>query len=275
MSEFIYTDILGILSSKPHNRHYLNRYVKFIISCKEPLEGEYYETHHICPKAKDLFPEYTCLVQNPWNSKKLSARCHFIAHRILRKVYGGSQTSAFRLMLGNIKSGGSSIRYTSRLYEDVKKEFSKIVSNRSSNTVFMNKDGELKRFCEKVVHTKEKEGWTLGVGELRQSSKGKIAVNKNSTLSYIKPEQLELYLEEGWKLGYGESRISPTCRKVWVNNGISSKMINSNEVEEFIENGWFSGRIQKVVKCPHCEKQGVSHNMRRYHFDNCKHKGND
>lgn len=27
---------------------------------------------------------------------------------------------------------------------------------------------------------------------------------------------------------------------------------------------------QRIVKCPHCEKQGGHRNMARYHFDNCK-----
>ena len=26
----------------------------------------------------------------------------------------------------------------------------------------------------------------------------------------------------------------------------------------------------KTIECPHCGKLGASHNMKRYHFDNCK-----
>jgi len=29
-------------------------------------------------------------------------------------------------------------------------------------------------------------------------------------------------------------------------------------------------RIAKIVTCPHCNKQGGSAGMTRYHFDNCK-----
>ncbi len=32
------------------------------------------------------------------------------------------------------------------------------------------------------------------------------------------------------------------------------------------------GIKQPIVKCPHCNKLGGSHNMKRYHFDNCKYK---
>lgn len=32
------------------------------------------------------------------------------------------------------------------------------------------------------------------------------------------------------------------------------------------------GMSQKTVTCPHCNKEGGQGNMKRYHFDNCKHK---
>jgi hypothetical protein len=81
--------IVNILSSKPHNRHYLNRYVRFIESCRtlnEDYNG-YTEKHHICPKAKDLFPEYKSLSKHSWNLAILTPRQHFIAHRLLWKAY--------------------------------------------------------------------------------------------------------------------------------------------------------------------------------------------
>lgn len=50
-------DIYTILSSKPHNDHYLKRYVKFIESCKQAnnLCGVYTEGYHICPKRQICF----------------------------------------------------------------------------------------------------------------------------------------------------------------------------------------------------------------------------
>ena len=50
-------DIYSILASKPHNPHYLNRYITFITECqlKNLNYNGYTEKHHICPKAKDMF----------------------------------------------------------------------------------------------------------------------------------------------------------------------------------------------------------------------------
>lgn len=78
-------NIYTILSSKEHNSHNLNRYIKFIESLKNQKisEDEYTESHHICPKAKDMFPEYKCLKTHAWNKIILTARQHFIAHKTL------------------------------------------------------------------------------------------------------------------------------------------------------------------------------------------------
>lgn len=101
-------DIYFILTSKPHNSHYLRRYYKFIINCREKNKSldknTYTEIHHICPKAKDLFPEYKNFKIFKWNEIKLTARQHIIAHLILWKTYGKSQAQALHCMLDNFNS---------------------------------------------------------------------------------------------------------------------------------------------------------------------------
>ncbi len=91
-------DIYKLLATKPHNPHHLKRYVKFVFSCKyQP--GEYVEKHHICPKAKDLFPEYSSFKKYPWNMVLLTARQHIIAHVLLWKCFSGSQIFALNCMI--------------------------------------------------------------------------------------------------------------------------------------------------------------------------------
>jgi hypothetical protein len=104
--------MLAILKTKPHNSHYLNRYIKFIESRKEPLENIC--VHHILPKAPELFPEYKDLKENPWNGIRLTYREHIIAHLLLWRAFGGSMSGAYFLM-----TMGSS----SRLASKAKKEY--------------------------------------------------------------------------------------------------------------------------------------------------------
>jgi hypothetical protein len=94
-------DFQEILKSKPNNPHYLNRYIKFIIWClkNNDTSNGYFEKHHICPRASDMFPEYSNFNDNPWNLVLLTFRQHLLAHVLLWKAYGGSQTLALDTML--------------------------------------------------------------------------------------------------------------------------------------------------------------------------------
>lgn len=97
--------IIELLKSKSHNHHHLNRYIRFIDSCKiKNLDlpfNTYFETHHILPKAKDMFYEYKDLRKYNWNAIKLTARQHIIAHIMLWKVYGGRQFLPLYYMIIN------------------------------------------------------------------------------------------------------------------------------------------------------------------------------
>lgn len=138
-------EIYAVLASKPHNPHYLKRYFKFILSCKI-IGVEYSEIHHICPKAKDLFPEYKILKYNKWNAKRLTARQHFIAHLILSEVYGGSQSHAFLLMSRTLIKKCKDVKIKlrlSRFYEKARKIFSK---NRIGKACYKNKEGSIVGF---------------------------------------------------------------------------------------------------------------------------------
>ena len=91
-----------ILSTKPHNSHYLTRYCKFITSCQQKniilSKDVYTEKHHICPKASDMFPEYA--KNASWNIAYLTLKQHIVAHHLLYKAYNNkSQTYAFWLRI--------------------------------------------------------------------------------------------------------------------------------------------------------------------------------
>lgn len=125
-------DIYSILSSKPHNPHYLNRYITFIQNCqhKNVEYNGFMEKHHICPKAKDMFPEYKCLRENFWNLSKLTQRQHMIAHIILHKVYPKSYSclsSVWYMSRGKYKSYYSSVfeKITRKKYSKQQSDFMK------------------------------------------------------------------------------------------------------------------------------------------------------
>lgn len=107
-------DIRSILESKPHNKHYLNRYIKFINYCsnKNLLNGEH---HHICPRSKDLFPQFANLTEHKWNCVILTLRQHYVAHLLLWKSFSGKQGSAYYLMSNRLGKRNSRFYEKSRL----------------------------------------------------------------------------------------------------------------------------------------------------------------
>lgn len=123
-------NIYDILSTKPHNPHYLKRYIKFIEWCLDNPPDGYAEVHHICPKARDMFPEYVDLDNYRWNAVSLSARQHIVAHILLWKSYTNhSQTAAVHYMLnvqnsetnwGKLRKIPTAIhtRYTAKIREE-------------------------------------------------------------------------------------------------------------------------------------------------------------
>lgn len=118
-------NIYNILSSKDHNKHYLNRYIKFINSRKLRIikETEKTEIHHILPKAKDMFFEYKNLKKFDWNGAKLTLREHYIAHLLLHKIFNNKSTMlALKFMIDHHMMNNDIIK-NSKLYERLRTEF--------------------------------------------------------------------------------------------------------------------------------------------------------
>ncbi len=140
--KMIHDNINKILSSVPHNRHYLDKYIAFIEYCKAVnkniLVDVYTEKHHICPKANDLFPQYK-FTRYKWNFIKLTARQHYISHRLLYKTY---PTTTMAYVFYNFCNGYKTLKQNrelfiinSRMYENLKIQHSKNVSATKINRV--------------------------------------------------------------------------------------------------------------------------------------------
>jgi hypothetical protein len=141
-------NIYDILKTKPHNIHYLNRYYRFITDCRSHNKKlDYSELHHICPKSKDLFPEYKSLKQYPENGIRLSARQHFIAHYMLFRAYGGRQTYAFNAMCNQVNNPNQNRDYkiNSKMYSKLKAEMSNQSHPNRGTAVYQDKDGNRMR----------------------------------------------------------------------------------------------------------------------------------
>lgn len=110
------------------NYRFIDRYMKFINHCKSINFVGYTERHHIIPRSFKGSNHSNNLIC-------LSARCHYIAHLLLAKATGSPKMIKALHKMVYSKNNGRDYRITSRIYEYLRIENSKIVSNYSKNTV--------------------------------------------------------------------------------------------------------------------------------------------
>lgn len=90
---------------------------------QEAFKNQYFEFHHILPKS--LFPLWS---KRELNLVCLTAREHFFCHQLLTKIYPGPK---MLFALWRLCNGTTTQKiYSSRYYENIKKEVSKIQAER-------------------------------------------------------------------------------------------------------------------------------------------------
>lgn len=201
------------------------------------------EHHRICPKAPDLFPQYSSFKLYPWNKAPLTPRQHFVAHLLLRKVFGGSQSKTLLCMINRLKVSDRHIN--SNVYETVKNEQS--IDNKKRNSGeghWSKKPGKIHN--AKINHPKGFKG-----KQHRQQSKDNIRNKQLGDLNHFygkkhKPETLavitaqrkaKIWITDGFidkqhiindpiPLGFQKGRTNGTMlSRMWITNGISDTHI--------------------------------------------------
>lgn len=174
-------DIYTILSTKSHNVHYLKRYVKFIQQCNEKnskITLNYSEKHHILPKAPDMFPEYSCFKENPWNKVILDVRQHYIAHLLLYKAYpdiNSQKTTMLIYFLGFFVEDKNhlKVKLSSKMYQQLHNYHLSSVTARKP-------DGTYIRISkEEFEHSTHLVGSTKGMGMFKDKTDKRHHVSLN------------------------------------------------------------------------------------------------
>ena len=297
-------DIYTILASKPHNPHYLNRYITFVQNCqlRNVNYGGYTEKHHICPKADDMFPEYKSFIDYPWNKSTLTPRQHVIAHMILYRAYKSLISPKYAL---NRMLHANGIKINTRLYEKFKSEFAKTLSEKykgregkTKGRVWVNKENTRKLVDKDKLSEYLSNGFETGVNWsdneilLMKTNQNKIIINNGSFHQYIEAEQ---ELPEGWVYGRlpdtEETRLKKSKSKIGKtgnalkhvtakdrDGNVLSVMKNDTRLLDGTLVGINRGKIglfdhlnKKTYCCQHCGKDNLTKgNYERWHNSKCK-----
>ena len=248
----------------------MNKYTRWYnqIVCRASFRTmeEYTETHHVKPRSlggTDI----------PENIVKLTAREHFICHWLLTKMTTGEDhwkmVNALRMMKAE-KSGQKRYhtKITARVYENLKKEYSILQSERKrgkNNPMYGDK------FYRSEAGKQKQREAILGEnnGAKKQEARQKIAESKLGKIRAPFSEEWRAKMSES-KLGeknnrYGVELSEETKQK------IREKALGRKQSEETIKKkaDAIRGRAKPKILCPHCQKMIAVNTYPRWHGDQC------
>jgi len=246
---------------------YKNWYNNITKSAQSRITDEYTETHHIVPKSLGGTEDVN-------NLTKLTAREHFICHWLLTKIYPDGEEhwkmiNAFRMMRAeNPKQQRYKTKITSRVYANIKEEYSKLQSERVSG-----KNNPM--YGDKFYRSEEgKESQRMSVigdknGSKQEQSRIKISNSKKGKNRNPFTEEWKKNLSKNHKSkqpGFNGALSEETKEKM------REKALGRKQDADTIKRKADSIRGLKREKkqCPHCQQLVAVNGYARWHGDNCK-----
>jgi hypothetical protein len=267
-----------------------NKYSKYYFNIvnsakiKKLSKNVYTENHHIIPKSLGGDNSKDNLV-------RLTAREHFICHWLLTKM----TIDADRIkmlsalwMMSNIKNEyHQRYKVNSRLYEiirtNIAKEFSKSLTGRKLSKETKIKISQTRKEKIKngeIIVNENKEKYKI-ITEKRKGTKHTDQTKEkisNSQKGKIISDQQKEYLS---RLNTGKSVTKETKDKI--RNTLKEQYFSGKRVpiagmkgKKLSEESKEKMRKPKVRGfCPYCNTEGPLNSLKRYHYNNCKFKGNN
>lgn len=234
---------------------------------------EYYELHHIKPKC--LFPEFANLKKHPNNGVLLTAREHFIVHRILARLHPNTKLVHAPWKMACTDKLGK-YKVTARTYDYLRKEHARRISE--------------------DVESNKKKAWAKGKKQSEDHIKARTESRKQNGKEWFTDETLNRMSKPRTKVSSRKGRKFSTEQEIagikkmvetrkqngsyeWTDeqklrqsqrllaNPVKKRPLTDAEKQKLKE------EKTKPVTCPHCGKVGAMMVMPRWHFDNCKQKG--
>ncbi len=232
--------------------NYQQIYNQLIVKAQNRILEGYKEQHHIIPK---------CIGgnDNPDNLVYLTAREHFIAHKLLHFINPTHHglTAAYWCM-AIMKRNNREYHISSHEYERLKILFSKARKSFTHTAETKQKIGESHKLI--WTHERRQEYSNRHKGKTHTAeSKQKIRewnlgkIHSEETKQKMRKPMADATKQKLRELGLGKTFTPETIQKI-------------REAT--------LGIPKPKVTCIHCGLIGGVNNMKRYHFDNCKQRNN-
>ena len=224
----------------------------------------YTESHHIIPKSLNGTDDKNNLVD-------LTAREHFICHWLLTKIYTGEAKSKMIYALNGMKRNGKfTQRYetpiTSRVYENLKKQFSVVHSAAMTGREPWNKGVPIteeqreknriaatgKKFSQEVI---EKRSAKIRGQKRSEGTKLKMSLAAKGKPKGQMSDEHKLKISQGTK-----GKAKPPGQGAAISATVAAQRAAGTHYS------------QVKIQCPHCPVQASKARYNAYHGDKCKHR---
>lgn len=246
-----------------------NPLIKIRVNSKQKLyDGIYTETHHIIPKSINGTNDKENLIE-------LTSREHFIAHKLLFKIYIGtpyetSMAYAFWEMCYCNKDKAYKINKTSKQFAREVKQARNVISKSQKNRIRINdgkhtkyvKPDELQQYLDNgYVFGTLQVPWNKGRHDLPSSwisgkhhtaeTKAKISAKCKglklppSAVEKLRKRMIGNQYCKGKKQSKEtiENRVRKNANRIRINNGSKMKYVHQSDVQKFLNNGWTLGML--------------------------------
>jgi len=220
-------DILNILinDSKNSDNKFLNQYINIINSAinenriryrKSDIRYVYYEEHHILPRS--MYPEYINIKEN---KVLLLPREHFICHKCLYEIFHNKEMAYAFCRMAYCNPNKNSLLVTEDEYE-----LARLLQQKYPS--FLGRHHSQK--SKELLSKKSKNYWQNGGYKHSSNQDEKMVNTRHLKNNYIQTKEQKLKKSKALK------------GKIFINNGLTNKRINPEDLENYISNGWKKGK---------------------------------
>jgi hypothetical protein len=246
----------------------MNKYEKWynsiVLNAKlRTLEG-YTERHHIIPRSLGGF-------NNKENLVDLTAREHFICHWLLTKMYTGEEKSKMIYALNGMKRNGQytqryETKITSKVYENLKKEFSIIHSATMKG---------------RTAHNKGVPATAAQIEKNKKAAIGRVMSAESIAKGVAKRTGQKRTTEQKANLSRGQTGVkkgpmSEEGKRIRSESAKGKKkpVGHGDAIKATVAKLLAEGKhyTQTKIQCPHCPVKASKARYNAFHGDKCKHK---
>lgn len=202
----------------------------------------YKERHHIIPK---------CMggTNNKENLVDLSAREHFIIHKLLCEIYPDNNKLIYAVwMMSNIKYENRTYHVSSKEYERIRHLF------RNKHSIQMSGENNPMYGISLIPKNKGVRGVHMRSAETKKKM-GDFQKNRKRMPFSAEVKQKMSAARMGYVM------LEETKEKLRI---LSTGRKHTDCTKEKMK------KPKRVIQCPHCNKQGGEPQMHQWHYNNCK-----